>query len=118
MAVAVSACAPTQRPDPLVLDGTRLMVSNQTDEDWSDIEIWLNTYYRMTAPYIAAGSTFQTSLNSFVTGYGRRFELTKAPVTDVRLTAKRNDGSAIELKLQPVKTGLAGALEGVAGGKK
>jgi hypothetical protein len=117
-ATLASGCSNPPRPEPLVLDGPRLTVSNQTDEDWTDVEIWLNTYYRMTAPYIAAGSTYQTSLNSFVTGYAQRYDLKKAPVTDLRLTAKRKDGTTVELKYRPAKTGLSGALEGVAGGKK
>jgi hypothetical protein len=112
------ACSTPAPPEPLALDGNRLIVSNQTDEEWTDVEVWLNTYYRVTLPYLAAGSHFQTGLDSFVAGYGQRFDLQKAPVTSLRLTARRPDGATIELTKQPVKGGLAGALEGVAGGRK
>lgn len=88
-------------------------VENQTTDDWKDVEIWVNQYFRVTAPSIVAGSTFQAPLDSFVSGYAQRFDVRRIPVNDVRLTAKRLTGDPIQLKLERQRSGLA-----ALGGKK
>ena len=51
---------------PLKLEGNLLTVDNRTKDDWEHVEIWLNTYYRVTVPVIQAGGRFQAP------GAGRR----------------------------------------------
>src|SRR5207237_2033614 len=73
MAIAGAACA--DRPkDPLQLDGNRLTVDNRTSTDWSNVEIWLNTYYRVTVPSIPSMARFVAPLDTFVAAYGQRFD--------------------------------------------
>ena len=48
--------------------GSLLTVDNQTTRDWAQVEIWLNTYYRVTTTGIPAGGRFQTPLDAFVAG--------------------------------------------------
>ena len=43
-----------------------LTVDNRTSRDWRQVEIWLNTYYRLTTAAIPAGGRFQAPLDVFV----------------------------------------------------
>jgi hypothetical protein len=85
-------------PDPLQLDRGILTVDNRSSADWKDVEIWINQYYRVTVPKIAAGSRFQVPLDAFVSGYAQRFDVHHAVVKDLRLTAKQPDGKPISIK--------------------
>jgi hypothetical protein len=114
--VSASGAACTRPPqDPLQLDHNLLTVHNRTDGDWTDVAVWVNHHYRVTTPRIEAGSYFRAPLDAFVEAYGRRFDDRRTLITDVRLTAKRADGEAFELKKQFEKGGLAGALKGLGG---
>lgn len=90
-----------------------LTVYNGTSQDWTGVEIWLNTYYRETTPLIQAGGVFRAPLDVFVEGFGRRFDFHRAQVKDLRLTAKHADGTLVELKMPFKETGLAGAANAV-----
>jgi hypothetical protein len=85
-------------PDPLQLEGGVLTVDNHTSSDWKDVEIWINQYFRVTVPTIAAGSRFQVPLNAFVSGYAQRFDVHHAVIKDLRLTAKQPDGKPVTIK--------------------
>ena len=111
VAVSIVSCA-RQPPDPLQLDRNILTVDNRSPNDWNDVEIWLNTYYRITTPTIRAGSRFQATLDTFVAGFGQRFDFRRAQITDLRLVAKLPDGRPLELKKQFTASGLAGYLGG------
>jgi hypothetical protein len=111
--LAAAACSKSAQ-EPLTLDRNMLTVENTTNETWNDVEIWLNTYYRATAPFIAAHGRFQAPLDGFVAGFGQRFDYRRMQVHDLRLTAKLPDGKPLEIKKEFAGGGLAGAL----GGKK
>jgi hypothetical protein len=98
--------------DPFELNGNLVTLSNQSPNDWSNVEIWLNTYYRVTTPVIRAGGRFQAPLDVFVAGFGQRFSFQKMQIHDLRMTAKLPDGERVELKKQFQLGGLAGALGG------
>ena len=98
--------------EPLKLDGNLLTVDNRSTRDWSNVEIWLNSYFHVTPPSIAAGGRLQVPLDAFVGGFGRRFDFHHIQITDLRLTAKLPDGSPLELKKQFTVGGLAGAFGG------
>jgi hypothetical protein len=103
-------------PEPLKLEGNLLTVDNRTSQEWSHVEIWLNTYYRITAASIPAGGRLQAPLDMFVAGLGQRFDYRRAQIRDLRLTAKLPDGKPIELKKAFETNGLNDALGGI--GKK
>jgi hypothetical protein len=108
---ALDAAACRKMPDdPLKLERNLLTVSNQSDTDWSNVEVWLNTYYRITTPSIPAGGRFQAPLDTFVAGYGQRFDFRRMQIRDLRLNAKLPDGKPFELKKRFEVGGLAGAL--------
>jgi hypothetical protein len=108
---ALDAAACRKLPeDPLQLERNLLTVTNQSNDDWSGVEVWLNTYYRITTRSIPAGGRFQAPLDTFVAGFGQRFDFRRAQITDLRLTAKLPDGKPFELKKRFEVGGLAGAL--------
>jgi hypothetical protein len=111
LAMIVTGCA-RQSPDPLQLDRNILTVDNRSSSDWNGVEIWLNTYYRVTTPTIRAGSRFQAPLDTFVAGFGQRFDFRRAQIVDLRLVAKLPDGKPLELKKEFTASGLAGYLGG------
>jgi hypothetical protein len=112
-AIATIAC--TKPPiDTLVVERGIVTVSNQTPDEWTAVEIWLNQNFRVTVPSIAAGSRFQVPVNAFVTGYGQRFDFSRMQLTDVRLAAKTPGGEPVEHRMAFRQGGLAGAF----GGKK
>ena len=66
-------------------------------------------------PSIPAGSRFQAPLDTFVAGFGQRFDFQRMQIRDLRLTAKLPDGKPVELKKQ--FDGRA-ASEAPSGGKR
>jgi hypothetical protein len=110
-AVGAARCAAPPR-DPLVLEGNMLTVDNQTAQDWKAVEIYLNTYYRVTTSTIRAGSRFQAPLDVFVAGFGQRFDLRRMPIRSLKLTATLPDGQPLEMTKKFQSGGLAGALGG------
>jgi hypothetical protein len=112
-ACSIGGCsARTEFGEPLQLDGNLLTVDNRTSKEWTSVEIWLNTHYRITVASIPAGGRFQAPLDVFVAGFGQRFDFRRMQVRDLRLTAKGPDGKPFELKKQFQASGLAGALGG------
>jgi hypothetical protein len=110
-AISAFACSPPPS-DPLQLDRGMLTVDNRSASDWTNVEIWVNQYFRATAPVIAAHGRFQAPLNGFVSGYGQRFDFNHMQVRDVRLSAKTANGEPVDIKMKFEKGRLAGALGG------
>ena len=94
------------------LERGQLTVDNQTDEEWRSVEIWVNNYYRAMVPSIAAHGRFQVQLDSFISGYGRRFDYTARRSRDLRLSARRPNGEPLELKKEFQEAMLNEALGG------
>ena len=111
LSAALAGCSGPP-PEPLRLDGNMLTVDNQSSNDWSNVEIWLNTYYRVTTRTIRAGSRFQAPLDVFVAGFGQRFDFRRMQIHTLKLTANMPDGAPMELNKQFQLGGLAGALGG------
>jgi hypothetical protein len=108
LTAAVSVACSKPKADPLQLDRGILTVSNTTPDPWTNVEIWVNQQFRVTVPSIASNSRFQVPLNSFVEGFGRRFDFSRMQIRDLRLTAKTSDGAPVELKMEFKKSGLDG----------
>ena len=99
-------------PDPIKLEGNLLTLDNRSSRDWTAVEIWLNTHYRVTVPSIRAGGRLQVPLDSFVAGFGQRFNFHRMQVTDLRVKAKLPDGKPLELAHEFHVVGLADAIRG------
>ncbi len=110
-ALSIAGCR-TPSVEPLTLEGNMLTVANQSSSEWTGVEIWLNKYYRVTAASVPSGGRVQMPLDTFVGGFGRRFDFRHAQITDLRLTAKLPDGAPLELKKEFTAGGLAGAFGG------
>jgi len=113
VAIASSACYKAPE-EPIKLEGNMVTVSNVSTQEWTHVEIWINQQFRMVTPSIPPGKRFQATLDTFVTGFGHRFNFKRMQVKDVRLMAKLPDGKPMELKM-PL---YAGGLEGAFGGKR
>ena len=108
--VAAYACG-SPPVEPLKLDGNILTVDNRSSQEWKDVQIWLNTYYRLTTSSIPPNGRLQAPLDTFVAGFGQRFEFRRMQIRDLRLTATLPDGKPIEIKKEFAVGGL-GALKG------
>ena len=119
LALAVASASACASPpiEPLKLDGNMLTVDNRSSKEWKDVQIWLNTYYRLTAASIPPNGRLQAPLDTFVAGYGQRFQFRRMQIRDLRLTAKLPDGSPIEIKKDFTVGGLRGTLGGLATSK-
>ncbi len=95
-------------PEVLRVDGNMLTVDNQTDTEWTNVEIWVNTHYRMITKSVPGHSRFQAPLDTFVEGFGHRFDFKRQQLREVRMTAKLPDGKPFELKMPFSESGLAG----------
>jgi hypothetical protein len=104
-ALVITACSPPP-VEPLKLDGNMLTVDNRSDVEWKNVEIWLNTYYRVKTDSIPAKGRFQAPLDAFVAGFGQRFEFRRMQVKDLRLNATSPDGKPVEIKKQFTVGGL------------
>jgi hypothetical protein len=98
LALLVSACSAGKPTEVLTLDRGRLTVNNRTGEEWRNVEIWVNNYYRVVVPSIAPHGVFQVQLDSFISGYGQRFDYRRAQITDLRLSARRPNGEPLDAK--------------------
>jgi len=112
IAVTAAGCSTKRPEEPLKLEGNLLTVDNRSSKEWTAVEIWLNTHYRVTTNSIPAGGRFQVPLDAFVAGFGQRFNFKRQQIVDLRLAAKLPDGSPLELKKQFEAGGLAGLLGG------
>jgi hypothetical protein len=110
--VLTTARCSSPPPEPLRLEGNMLTVNNATSQDWNDVRIFLNTYYRAVTPKIAARSQFKAPLDVFVEGYGRRFDFNRTQIRALRLTATLPGGEPLVLDKPFQLSGVAGALGG------
>jgi len=116
-AATAGACRAVE-PDPLQIERNQLTVDNRSTQDWTNVEIALNFYYRIRVPKIAAGSRFTATLDTFAAGFGQRFDWRRAQIRDLKLTATLPDGKPLELTKDFTANGLARALGGSTGGKR
>lgn len=98
LVLLVGACSSGAPPEVLTLDQGKVTVNNHTDEEWRSVEIWVNNYYRVVVPSIASKGLFQVQLDSFISGYGQRFDYRRAQITDLRLSARRPNGEPLDAK--------------------
>ena len=96
VALFLSACSGTE-PEPIVVEGRVLTVQNLTSEDWLAVEIWLNNHYRVTRAAMPAGERFGVPLDTFVAGFGQRFNPARQTVQGIEVTATTAGGKPVRL---------------------
>src|SRR5256885_11980258 len=117
IAIAAAGCH-SMESEPIQLERNQLTVDNRSSQDWTNVEIAVNFYYRIRTPKIASGSRFTTTLDTFAAGFGQRFDSRRAHIRDLSLTATLADGKPFELKKDFSQQGLAKMLGGSVGGGK
>jgi hypothetical protein len=90
-------------PDPIRVDRGRLVVENQTDQEWRDVTVTVNAYYRGGAQTLLPSGRLETPLTNFVTGLGQRFNVNRERVRRVEVRATTAAG-------QPVALNWAGTM--------
>jgi hypothetical protein len=76
------------------MQGRSITIYNDTGEPWNGIEVWVNDHYRVTRETIAAGERFVVPLETFVAGFGQRFERNQQ-VTGIEVTATDASGDRV-----------------------
>jgi hypothetical protein len=75
----------------------RVIVTNLSDQAWSEIDVWLNRWYRAQAPALSPGQRLEIPLRVFVAGPGRNFDPAASAAVSIQVTAKSVDGSDVRL---------------------
>ncbi len=96
VACFVASCT-REEPPAITLRDVDVVVQNQTSAAWTNLEIWVNDFYRGLAPSLDAGQRLIVPLGSLVEGYGRRFDVHRTPVASILVTARSVDGRPIRL---------------------
>jgi hypothetical protein len=97
--VMVSAVAACRSSDPPIrITRTALIVENQTRDEWHDVTVTVNGYYRGTSKTLAAGGRLDASLGNFVTGLGHRFDTSRERVQTVEVRATDASGRPVTLE--------------------
>jgi hypothetical protein len=109
---SLPAASCRERPEALVVDSGRIVVSNLTSETWTDIEVWLNGYYKAQARELPPGGRLDAPLLRFQNGFGRYFDPKREPIREVRATAKTPTGQKLEFRWPPAGSRGPGAAGG------
>ena len=91
---ASSACSQSGRPVITTQEST-VTVENQTAENWTNLEVWLNDHYRVTARTLDAGGRLTVPLDAFVAGYGQRFDRRRQTPFGIEVTARTSSGREV-----------------------
>jgi hypothetical protein len=86
---------------PIRVNRTALVIENHSREEWHDVSVTVNGYYRGTAKTLAAGGRLDASLGNFVTGLGQRFDTNRERVQKVEVRATDASGRAVTLDWKP-----------------
>lgn len=87
-------------PDPIVVEGHAVRVTNQGGDAWRDVEVWLNDHYRVTARTLEPGGVFVAPLDTFVAGFGQRFDRGRQVVRKIEVRARGAQGEEVFLRWQ------------------
>lgn len=76
----------------------RVVITNLTGTAWSDVDVWLNGYYRAQARGLAPDQRLEVPLNVFISGWRQHFDRRRQAPLGIAVTARGADGRAIELR--------------------
>ena len=92
----VAGCGRADDP-PIRLNGTWLVIENQTPAEWRDVSVLVNAFYKGVAPRVAPGGRLEAPLGGFVTGLGQRFNPARERVWRVEVRATDAGGQPVAL---------------------
>jgi hypothetical protein len=96
LAFALQGCRRSEGPIRVSRD--TLVVENQTREEWRDVTVTVNGYYRGSSRSLAPGGRLDANLGNFATGLGQRFDPRRERVTWVQVRATDASGKPVTLE--------------------
>ena len=97
IAVAAFWVGGEDRREGIRVEENRVVVTNLGKSDWSNVEVWVNGWYRAQAPRVLAGQRLDVPFTAFAAGFDRRYNPARQPPFGVEVTARAADGTAIRL---------------------
>ncbi len=94
--VAVTSCS-KEVPPPIQVRETDVIVQNQTQADWTGIQVWVNDHFRGLAPSLVSGQQLVVPLDGLIGPFGQRYDRHRYPVSGVLVTAKSSDGHDVRV---------------------
>jgi hypothetical protein len=95
--VALFRVGGEDRREAVRVEENRVVVTNLGESDWSDVEVWLNDWYRAQTPRVTAGQRLDVPFKAFTAGYGRAYDPARQPPFGVEVTARGSDGREVRL---------------------
>jgi len=83
--------------DAVVVTENRVSIENQSRQRWTQVEVWLNDHYRVIAPVLEPGGRLDVPLDTFVAGYGQRFDRRRQSPFGIEVTARTASGEEVRL---------------------
>lgn len=83
--------------EPITVSGGTILVRNQTKQDWHQVQIDVNTWYRAGAPTISAGGFVNADVSTFIDGYSRNFDPLHTSIVKVVVKATDAAGQPVLL---------------------
>src|SRR5512135_500677 len=81
----------------IVVASDRITVVNLSKQAWTDVDVWLNDYYRAQAPELLPGQRLDVPIGVFVAGFGQRLDPKKQSPFGVEVSARGADGKPVRL---------------------
>lgn len=94
-ACVLSACG--EERAPIQIETHQITVENQTRQRWTNVEIWLNDHYRVIARELDPGGRLVVPLDTFVAGFGQRYDRRRQSPFGIEVTARTESGEEIRL---------------------
>jgi hypothetical protein len=79
-------------PEPIRIEGRQIIVENLTRDEWRNVTVTVNAYYRAGARTIAPGGRLEGRLGDLVTGLGQRFDVNRERVWRIEVRAASDAG--------------------------
>ena len=97
--LVTASLAPACRvaPDPITVARDRISLVNQTDEDWTGVQMRVNAYYLVEASSLGAHARLDVPIDRLQAGIGRYFDRKREQVRKVEVTAHTRSGAPVSL---------------------
>jgi len=82
----------------ITLQPHQVTIENLTGDRWTNVEVWLNDHYRVTARELLPGGRLTVPLDTFVAGFGQRFDRRRQSPFGIEVTARTDRGREIRIE--------------------
>lgn len=100
LAAVVVVVVTARRPAQPAIDvnGPTLTIENQTDQEWRNVTVTVNAYYRGGTSSLAPHGRLDVSLRTLMTGLGQYFNPARETVRTVQVRATDASGRAVSME--------------------